>query len=142
VGENTLIAYSGDVSDAQHIQYLLETLMYSLLYSLITYVRIRETQHQDDHVPNPLTLHNYLTRTMYNRRSKMDPLWNSLLIAGITPPSDAPMVTLPTSLSPQDATAPEKPFATEPSVNKLDGSLFLGYVDLYGTSFSSPHIAT
>lgn len=28
VGDNTLIAYSGDVSDAQHIQYLLETLMY------------------------------------------------------------------------------------------------------------------
>jgi 20S proteasome subunit beta 7 len=27
VGDNTLIAYSGDVSDAQHIQYLLETLM-------------------------------------------------------------------------------------------------------------------
>jgi 20S proteasome alpha/beta subunit len=30
VGESTLIAYSGDVSDAQHIQYLLDTLMYSL----------------------------------------------------------------------------------------------------------------
>lgn len=30
VGDNTLIAYSGDVSDAQHIQYLLETLMYLL----------------------------------------------------------------------------------------------------------------
>jgi 20S proteasome subunit beta 7 len=27
VGENTLIAYSGDVSDAQHIQHLLDTLM-------------------------------------------------------------------------------------------------------------------
>lgn len=27
VGDNTLIAYSGDVSDAQHIEYLLETLM-------------------------------------------------------------------------------------------------------------------
>ena len=30
VGENTLVAYSGDVSDAQYIQYLLETLMYFL----------------------------------------------------------------------------------------------------------------
>src|SRR2546423_13098814 len=30
VGENTLIAYSGDVSDAQHIQHLLEPLMYLL----------------------------------------------------------------------------------------------------------------
>ena len=81
---------------------------------------------------------------MYNRRTKMDPLWNSLLIAGITPPSDAPMVTLPSTLAPQDATAPEKSTDSQASSdkNKLDGSLFLGYVDLYGTTYSSPHIAT
>jgi hypothetical protein len=74
----------------------------------------------------------------------MDPLWNSLLIAGITPPSDAPMVTLPSTLAPQDATAPEKSADSQASSdkNKLDGSLFLGYVDLYGTTYSSPHIAT
>ena len=110
-------------------------------------IRIREAHHQDDHLPNPLTIHNYLTRTMYNRRTKVDPLWNSLLVAGIVPPSDAPMVTLPTTLSPADATAPQKtprnPGATTTeSQDKLEGNLFLGYVDLYGTSFSSPHIAT
>lgn len=88
---------------------------------------------------------------MYNRRTKVDPLWNSLLVAGITPPSDAPMVTLPTTLAPTDATAPVKKYVsqsssstpTEPkSQDKLEGNLFLGYVDLYGTSFSGPHIAT
>jgi hypothetical protein len=79
---------------------------------------------------------------MYNRRTKMDPLWNSLLIAGITPPSDAPMTTLPSTLAPQDATAPLKSAITESSENKLEGNLFLGYVDLYGTTFSGPHIAT
>ena len=81
---------------------------------------------------------------MYNRRTKMDPLWNSLLIAGITPPSDAPMATLPSTLAPQDATPPEKSEGSQASsqTNKLDGNLFLGYVDLYGTTYSSPHIAT
>ena len=83
---------------------------------------------------------------MYNRRTKMDPLWNSLLIAGITPPSDSPMVTLPSTLAPQDATAPAKTTESmkeeENSGNQLEGSLFLGYVDLYGTTFSGPHIAT
>jgi hypothetical protein len=78
---------------------------------------------------------------MYNRRTKMDPLWNSLLIAGITPPSDTPMVTLPNSLAPPDAIAPEKATGAD-SHDKLEGNLFLGYIDLYGTSFSSPHIAT
>jgi len=73
----------------------------------------------------------------------MDPLWNSLLVAGITPPSDTPMVTLPNSLAPQDATAPEKEgLAAQAGQGKLEGNLFLGYIDLYGTSFSSPHIAT
>lgn len=154
MGENTLIAYSGDVSDAQHIQYLLDTLMYPIpllplpnitLRTLLT-CRIREAHHQDDHLPNPLTLHNYLSRTMYNRRTKMDPLWNSLLVAGITPPSDSPMVTLPNTLQPQDATPPQKTAETveeeSDSKNKLEGNLFLGYVDLYGTTFSSNHIAT
>ena len=80
---------------------------------------------------------------MYNRRTKVDPLWNSLLIAGFTPPSDAPMVTLPTTLAPADATAPEKAPSPMPTESKShEGNLFLGYVDLYGTSFSGPHIAT
>jgi hypothetical protein len=153
VGDNTLIAYSGDVSDAQHIQYLLETLMYISFHSKTPFAniflfRIREAHHQDDHLPNPLTIHNYLTRTMYNRRTKVDPLWNALLVAGVTPPSDAPMMILPTTLAPADATAPEKTSdspstPTEPHTeDKLEGNLFLGYVDLYGTSFSGHHIAT
>ena len=58
------------------------------------------------------------------------------------------MVTLPTTLAPQDATAPKKTAESmkeeeqEQGKNKLEGSLFLGYVDLYGTTFSGPHIAT
>jgi len=150
VGDNTVIAYSGDVSDAQHIEYLLDSLMYHtllpLFFSLVvplTILRIRESHHQDDHLPNALTIHNYLTRTMYNRRTKLDPLWNALLVAGVVPPSDTPLTPLPSSLAPQDAVAPEKAAPTgNPSKDKLDGSLFLGYVDLYGTTFSGPHIAT
>jgi len=118
--------------------------MYSDHFNTQADYRIREAHHQDEHLPNPLTLHNYLARTMYNRRTKMDPLWNSLLIAGITPPSDAPMMTLPSTLALQDATAPEKSVDSQASSdkNKLDGNLFLGYIDLYGTTYSSPHIAT
>ena len=28
-------------------------------------------------------IHQYLTRVMYNRRNKFNPLWNSLIVAGV-----------------------------------------------------------
>lgn len=31
----------------------------------------------------PKEVHSYLTRVMYNRRNKFDPLWNSLVIGGV-----------------------------------------------------------
>lgn len=31
----------------------------------------------------PLDIHNFLTRVMYNRRNKFDPLWNSLILGGV-----------------------------------------------------------
>jgi 20S proteasome subunit beta 7 len=104
--------------------------------------RIREAHYEDDHLPTPLTIHNYLTRVMYNRRTKLDPLWNSILVAGITPPSDTPTRTLPSALAPQDASPPKKVSGEQEAKGKLDGHLFLGYIDLFGTSFSAPHIAT
>jgi hypothetical protein len=72
----------------------------------------------------------------------MDPLWNALIVAGITPPLDAPMVTLPTTLVPADAQPPLPAQVTGKAGDKLEGNLFLGFVDLFGTTYSSPHIAT
>ena len=37
---------------------------------------------QDGHQLGPKNLHAYLCRVMYNRRSKQDPLWNSLVVGG------------------------------------------------------------
>jgi hypothetical protein len=79
---------------------------------------------------------------MYAQISKMDPLWNALIVAGITPPLDAPMVTLPTTLVPADAQPPLPAQVTAQAGDKLEGNLFLGFVDLFGTTYSSPHIAT
>lgn len=31
----------------------------------------------------PKEVHNYLTRVMYNRRNKFDPLWNTLVLGGV-----------------------------------------------------------
>ncbi|KAI0340995.1 proteasome endopeptidase complex beta subunit [Trametopsis cervina] len=95
VGSSTLVGASGDMSDFQYIQTLLENL-----------VRDEYTA-GDHHDLGPAEIHEYLSRVLYNRRSKMNPLWNSLLVGGIK-----------------------------------DGKPFLSYVDLLGTTYSSPSIAT
>jgi len=70
VGDHTVIGAGGDMSDFQYIQ--------SLLDELIT----DEFAAQDGHTLGPVEIHEYLSQVMYARRSKIDPLWNSLVIGG------------------------------------------------------------
>ncbi|OJA18525.1 hypothetical protein AZE42_06659 [Rhizopogon vesiculosus] len=70
VGNYTVIGAGGDMSDFQYIQYILEELS------------IEEISAQDGHELGPVEIHEYMSQVMYARRSKMNPLWNSLLIAG------------------------------------------------------------
>eukprot|EP01103_Thecamoeba_quadrilineata_P006602 TRINITY_DN1632_c0_g1_i1.p1 TRINITY_DN1632_c0_g1~~TRINITY_DN1632_c0_g1_i1.p1 ORF type:complete len:261 (+),score=27.88 TRINITY_DN1632_c0_g1_i1:80-862(+) len=70
VGENTLIGASGEYSDFQAIQVMLDELI------------IRDKLHDDGSTLQPLEIHSYLTRVMYNRRNKFNPLYNQLVLAG------------------------------------------------------------
>ncbi|THU98542.1 proteasome endopeptidase complex beta subunit [Dendrothele bispora CBS 962.96] len=70
VGNNTVIGAGGDMSDFQYIQSILDSLM------------IEEFTAQDGHSLGPSEIHEYLSQVMYSRRSKMDPLWNSLIVGG------------------------------------------------------------
>jgi len=58
------------MSDFQHIQKSLEELI------------IEEFAFQDGHDLGPAQIHEYLSQVMYSRRSKLNPLWNSLLVGG------------------------------------------------------------
>ncbi|RKO93608.1 nucleophile aminohydrolase [Blyttiomyces helicus] len=71
VGENTIIGASGDISDLQHIEHMLETVM------------IKEYCVDDGHTLYPKHIYEYLSRVMYNRRTSMNPLWNSLVVGGV-----------------------------------------------------------
>lgn len=71
VGTHTVIAAGGDMSDFQYIQRMLDELI------------IDEFTAQDGHTLGPAEIHEYLSQVMYARRSKMDPLWNSLLVGGV-----------------------------------------------------------
>lgn len=70
VGAETVVGVGGDVSDLQALEDLLEEL---------------EIEQGYDFPAQGLRASNiycYLQRVLYQRRSKLDPLWNALLVAG------------------------------------------------------------
>ncbi|KZV65616.1 proteasome endopeptidase complex beta subunit [Peniophora sp. CONT] len=71
VGKNTVIGAGGDMSDFQYLQDVLNELLLS-----------EDITTADGHTLGPEEIHEYLSRLMYGRRSKMNPLWNSLLVGG------------------------------------------------------------
>ena len=42
--------------------------------------------------PSCCQVYSYLCRVMYNRRNKMNPLWNSLVIGGVEPSTGVPFL--------------------------------------------------
>jgi len=67
---DTLLAAGGDYSDYQQMLKIIEA------------KAIADYTLDDGASLSPSMLHHWLTRIMYQRRSKMDPLWNSIVIAG------------------------------------------------------------
>ena len=84
------------MSDMQYLDRLLNSL------------DITENYSSSGHGLNAKNLHTYLSKVMYKRRSDINPLWNTMLVAGLD--------------------GDDKPF--------------LSYVDLLGTTYSSPTLAT
>eukprot|EP01137_Pigoraptor_chileana_P004048 Opistho-2@45174 len=70
INDTTLLGMSGDYADFQSVQTTLESLI------------IEDESVDDGHRLSPVAIHSYLTRVMYNRRSKFNPLWNEFLVAG------------------------------------------------------------
>jgi len=71
VNDTTLLAAGGDTADMQFLQ------------EIIHQKQIDEDCRDDGSTLKPKALHAWLTRVLYNRRSKFDPLWNIFLVAGM-----------------------------------------------------------
>ncbi|KAF9340125.1 Proteasome subunit beta type-7 [Linnemannia elongata] len=95
VADFTVLGASGDMSDYQYVKHLLDSQM------------IKEYNADDGHTLATPNIYEYLWRVMYNRRSKMNPLWNTFVLGGVH-----------------------------------KGESFLGAIDLKGTPYQSPSIAT
>ncbi|PKI73134.1 hypothetical protein CRG98_006476 [Punica granatum] len=71
IGKHSLLGASGELSDFQEIlRYLDELILYDNMWD-------------DGNSLGPKEVFNYLTRVMYNRRNKFNPLWNSLVLGGV-----------------------------------------------------------
>ncbi|KAK6153795.1 hypothetical protein DH2020_013434 [Rehmannia glutinosa] len=71
VGKHSIIGASGELSDFQEIMRYLDELI------------LNDNMWDDGNSLGPKEVLNYLTRVMYNRRNKFNPLWNSLVLGGI-----------------------------------------------------------
>lgn len=70
MGDHTLVAASGEYSDFQYLMDALGDVVW------------KEALLDDQAKCSAEEIHNYVTRIMYQKRSKMDPLWNTVLVAG------------------------------------------------------------
>lgn len=81
VGTDVVVGVSGDVSDMQFLSRHLDQLIK------------REEYEHDGHVLQPEHVKEYLSRYYYNRRSRFDPLWNTIIIAGYNRTEHKPVLT-------------------------------------------------
>ncbi|XP_067169522.1 proteasome subunit beta type-4 [Apteryx mantelli] len=70
VNDNTMLGASGDYADFQYLKQIIDQMV------------IDEELLGDGHSYSPKAIHSWLTRVMYNRRSKINPLWNTVVIGG------------------------------------------------------------
>jgi len=70
-GPQVVVGASGDMADYVAVKELLQSL------------DIANTEADDGMHLTPKAVYTFLTRVMYNRRSKMDPLWNTVVVGGI-----------------------------------------------------------
>ena len=71
IGKATILGAGGELSDFQY------------LLTLLSELDADDYCAADGEARSPAALHAYLTRVLYNRRSKFDPLWNSLVVGGL-----------------------------------------------------------
>ncbi|OQV14619.1 Proteasome subunit beta type-4 [Hypsibius exemplaris] len=71
VNKSTVLAMSGDYADFQYIE------------QLIAKKTMQDFCSDDGYEWTPKSLHSWLTRILYNARSKFDPLWNSYVVGGL-----------------------------------------------------------
>ncbi|KAG1684712.1 Proteasome subunit beta type-4 [Nymphon striatum] len=118
VNDTTILGAGGDYADYQFVSSIIEQKI------------IEEECANDGFNVKPKSLYSWLTRILYNRRSKFDPLWVSLVVGGLQ--NGVPLVMFLIMLF----------LISFYHINNPTICRFLGHVDKIGTAFEAPTIAT
>lgn len=71
------------VSSVVDALYLLYSFLFAYFFFVLDVCSLYDNMWDDGNSFGPKEVHNYLTRVMYNRRNKFNPLWNSLVLGGV-----------------------------------------------------------
>ena len=71
INERTVLASSGDITDFQYLHNIIESKQNE-----------EDICGTDGVTKRPKDLYCWLTKVVYNRRSKFDPLWNTIIVGG------------------------------------------------------------
>lgn len=71
INEKTIIGAGGDFADFQSLKRSIDQKM------------VEDMCYQDDIEMQPKSLYNWLTRILYNRRSRINPLWLEMVVGGM-----------------------------------------------------------
>ena len=137
VNKNVLIGFGGDMSDSQAIERMIQR------------ETIRDRCWDDGRVMSSREVYSLLSRIMYQRRSKNDPLWNELLIAGVDDYADVSGMqrTQPVGIDAGGCKVADGAAAADGASASAAGASaprkpFLGRVDKLGMSYEEDFIAT
>lgn len=129
VAEGTALAASGEFSDFQEAQ------------EIIGNLARKDRCLADGHPHSTREIWSYMSRVMYQKRNKMNPLYNSFLIAGMVPDPDSLLSRAQTQQATQtncSTLTTQKHRTTDEGQKKP----FLGQLDLFGTAFETKVSAT
>lgn len=90
VNDNVILGAGGDYADFQYVKdfidqkvYVTKIMLYKCTIFWLFFFRIDEQCLDDGFIMKPKSLYCWLTRIMYNRRSKFDPFWNNFVVGGL-----------------------------------------------------------
>lgn len=125
INNKTVMGFSGELSDAQYLHHLL------LSHS---WENISDADDKYE-VSTPELYHNYVSKIFYSRKNKVQPLYNTLVFAGLNSHEydDNDQHALIYS---------EKDMSNVPYKDIRSEDLYIGFIDMHGTSFCEDYMTT